>query len=87
MREFSLEDKDRWRWTMVMTQPPEATTALVERAQEQAQRKKPSPALARLRLEDFHERLAAQNMHLGPYATEGPTIARLHAFIRAGLCL
>jgi hypothetical protein len=83
MCDFGLGDKDRWLWTMMIRQPEEVTTALVERAREQAQRKKPSPALARLRLEEFHEGLAAQIMYLGPYAAEGPTIARLHAFIHA----
>jgi hypothetical protein len=82
MREFSVEHKERWLWTMLIAQPEEVTAALFERAREQAQRKKPSPALAKLRLEPFQEGLAAQIMHLGPYASEGPTIARLHAFIR-----
>ena len=33
------------------------------------------------RFETFEEGRAAQILHLGPYADEGPTIARLHAFI------
>ncbi len=82
MREFSAEHKERWLWTMMIAQPQEVTAALFEQAREQVQRKKPSPALAKLRLEEFQEGLAAQIMHLGPYAAEGPTIARLHAFIR-----
>jgi hypothetical protein len=82
MREFSVEHKETWRWTMLIAQPQEVTAALFERAREQVQRKKLSPALANLRLEGFCEGLAAQIMHLGPYAAEGPTIARLHAFIR-----
>lgn len=67
---------------MLIAQPQEVTAALFERAGEQVQRTKPSAALTKLRLEEFHEGLAAQIMHLGPYAAEGPTIARLHAFIR-----
>jgi hypothetical protein len=82
MREFSVEHKETWLWTMMIAQPQEVTAALFERAREQVQRKKPSPALAKVRLEPFHEGLAAQIMHLGPFAAEGPTIARLHAFIR-----
>jgi hypothetical protein len=81
MQEFDAQHKENWLWTMMIAQPPEVTSALVERAREEAQCKKPSPALARLRLEEFHEGLAAQIMYLGPYALEGPTIARLHAFI------
>src|SRR5262249_27933180 len=48
----------------------------------QVQHKKDSPALAKIRQQQFHEGLAAQIMHLGPFSAEGPTIARLHAFIR-----
>ncbi len=32
-------------------------------------------------LEDFHEGLSAQVMHMGPYSDEGPTIRSLHDFI------
>jgi hypothetical protein len=82
MREFSVEHKETWLWTMMIAQPQEVTAALFERVREQVQRKKPSAALAKLRLEEFHEGLTAQIMHLGPYAAEAPTIARLHTFIR-----
>ncbi len=82
MREFSLEHKENWLWTMMIAQPEEVTAALFERMRAQVQRKKSSPALAKMRLEPFHEGLAAQIMHLGPFAAEGPTIARLHTFIR-----
>ena len=34
-----------------------------------------------MRLETLEEGLAAQILHLGPYADEPPTIERLHAFI------
>jgi hypothetical protein len=82
MREFSVEHKEAWLWTMMIAQPQEVTAALFERACAQVQRKKLSPALAKLRLERFREGVAAQIMHLGSFAAEGPTIARLHAFIR-----
>ena len=47
----------------------------------EAQRKKPNPSLAKVRLETFDEGLAAQVMHIGPYSAEKPTIERLRAFI------
>jgi hypothetical protein len=81
MPAFDAQHKEQWLWTMMIAQPAEVTSAHVERARAEAQLKKPSPALARLRLEEFHEGLAVQIMYLGPYASEGPTIARLHAFI------
>ena len=81
MHEFSAEHKERWLWTMMIAQPEAVTPAAVERALEEVTRKKPSPALAKLRLEEYHEGPAAQIMYIGPYADEGPTIARLHDFI------
>jgi len=82
MRDFSVDNKEIWQWTMMIMQPEEVTADLFERALAQVKHKKDSPALPKMRLERFHEGLAAQIMHLGSYAAEGPTIARLHAFIR-----
>jgi hypothetical protein len=42
-----------------------------------------NPALDLLRLAHFHEGLAMQVMHLGPYADEPATIARMDEFARA----
>ena len=41
------------------------------------------PALDRLRFERWEEGLAAQVLHVGPYADEAPSIARLHEGIAA----
>ncbi len=79
--EFDLEDRARWRWTAMIAQPPAVTEELVRRASAQAALKRPLPALAKMRLERFREGLSAQIMHIGPYAEEGPTIEKLHAFI------
>jgi hypothetical protein len=46
-------------------------------------RKKALPALRLLRWEAFEEGLCAQTLHIGPFDQEGPTIERVHAFIRA----
>ena len=45
-------------------------------------RSKDVPALGLVRFETFAEGRAAQVLHVGPYASEPETIARLHAFIR-----
>jgi hypothetical protein len=82
MREFSLEHPESLRWTMLIAQPDQVTLALCEQARTQVRRKHESAALENMRLERFHEGLAVQILHLGPYATEGLTIARLRAFIR-----
>lgn len=82
MAEFSAEHKSDWRWTMMIAQPEAVDAAWVARVREEVGRKKTLPASERVRLEAFHEGLAAQIMHVGPYAAEGPTIETLHAFIR-----
>jgi hypothetical protein len=81
MREFSVARKDEWKWTMMIMQPEIVTPALFSQAVAEAAKKKEVPALSRLRLETYHEGMAAQIMYFGPYAEEGPTIARLHQFI------
>ncbi|MSP12376.1 MAG: hypothetical protein EXR62_05395 [Chloroflexi bacterium] len=76
-----LNDKEQWIWTVMIMQPEFVTPELVSQALVEAQAKKKLAALEQVRLENFHEGLAAQVLHIGPYAAEAPTIARLHAFI------
>jgi len=73
--------KDDWLWRLMIMQPEPVTEEHVDRAIDEVNRKKGLPALAAMRFETFHEGLAAQIMHLGPYDAEAPTVARLHAFI------
>jgi hypothetical protein len=46
-----------------------------------ARAKRDLPGLARIRFERFEEGRAVQILYTGPFADEGPTIARIHAFI------
>jgi hypothetical protein len=87
MAEFSPETKERWDWTMMIMMPEGVTSEHVSRAREDAARKKNLPALARLRFDAYHEGLSVQIMYMGAYADEGPTIARLHAFIAEQGCV
>ena len=82
MSEFSLETKDRWDWTMMIMQPDEVTDEIVEEARLELARKKDPPALSKLRYERYAEGLSVQIMYFGAYADEGPTIARMHDYIR-----
>jgi hypothetical protein len=59
----------------------EVDQELFAEAARTASGKRTLPAAPLLRLETFTEGLAAQVLHVGPYAAEGPTIQRLHAFI------
>lgn len=81
MTNFAALSKADWDWTMMILQPPAVTPALFAAALAEVSQKKALPALPRVRLEPYHEGPAAQIRYFGPYADEGPTIARLHAFI------
>lgn len=80
---FTSEDKSSWQWTMMIPQPDVVTAEVFAAARVVASRRKPLDAVGRVRLERFEEGLAAQVLHVGPYATEAPTIRRLHDFIAA----
>jgi hypothetical protein len=67
---------------MIM-QPAPVTEPLVKEALEQVKKKKNPAALPKLRFEVFCEGLAAQTLHIGPYAAEGPTIEKIHNYIHA----
>lgn len=82
MTQFSMENKDAWKWTAMIMQPEYVTEGLVNAALRQVEKKKNPPALSKIRFESFHEGLSAQIMHIGPYSAEGPTIERLHNFIK-----
>lgn len=82
MKEFTVANKDAWKWTAMIMQPGHVTEELVQEALEQVEKKKNLPALAKMRYKRFHEGLSAQIMHIGPYSAEGPTIERLHNFIK-----
>jgi hypothetical protein len=77
---FDITNPGNWRWTAMIMQPAHITAVMFEEGLAQLRRKKPNPALDRLRLETFHEGLCLQIMHIGPYADEPATIVRLNNF-------
>ena len=88
MAGFSKDRREDWLWTMMIAQPAVVTTEMVEAALSTAARKGRAPGTDGLRFESFDEGDAVQVMHHGPYESEGPTIAALHAFIEEqGLAL
>lgn len=83
MRQFSVTRKDEWQWTLMIMQPEIVTKAIVETCRSELARKKDLPALPEVKFAACNEGKAAQILHIGPFSDEGPTIARLHAFIAA----
>jgi len=81
MTEFSLADKNTWKWRLMIMQPEYISEALVTQSMQVVEEKKNPPALAKMKFEDYEEGQAMLIMHLGPFSEEGPTIARLHQSI------
>ncbi|MFH2108072.1 MAG: GyrI-like domain-containing protein [Chrysiogenia bacterium] len=81
MAKFSVDDKSAWKWTIMIMQPEFVSEALVCDTIAEVKKKKDLPALALLRFAPFNEGKCAQILHIGPFSAEGPTIARVHAFI------
>ena len=75
------DERDAWNWTMMIAVPDDVTAAEVAAAADAAAERRPLPKAKLVRLERFAEGQAAQVMHVGPYAEEAPTIARLHEFV------
>ncbi len=74
-----------WAWTMMMMQPDHVTSDMFSEALGQVRRKsekerRPTESLDRVRFERFREGLCLQIMHIGPYADEPATVARMEAF-------
>ena len=74
-------DRDSWNWTLMIAVPEGVTAAEAAAAAEQAARARRPPVPLEVRFERFEEGLAAQILHIGPYAEEWPTIERLHAWV------
>lgn len=79
---FEISKPDNWRWTAMIMQPDHIDEEMFQNGLTQLRKKKPRLSLDRLRLETFHEGLSMQIMHVGPYADEPATLAKMDAFAR-----
>lgn len=79
---FSPSNKGIWKWTAMIMQPEYVTKALFEISIKEVQKKKNLPAMAKARFESLNEGLSGQIMYIGPYSEEGPTIEKLHQFLK-----
>ncbi len=84
MKDFTEENRDKWKWTMMIMQPDWITQEMIKEAITITSDKKPelSELLPKLRLEKYTEGKTAQIMHIGPYSEEGPTVQKVHKFIQ-----
>ena len=84
---FELQKPGNWKYTVMIMQPDQVTLEDFTAALAQLRKKKgDQPAFTRLRLDRYHEGLSVQAMHIGPYATEPETVAKMQAFMQANAC-
>jgi hypothetical protein len=83
MNEFSLANKARWEWTMMIMQPEWVTAEWVEKVRNETIKKKSNPTISHVRFELYEEGLVVQTLYTGAYANEAPTIAEMHQIIKA----
>ena len=83
---LNLEERSEWQWISMIRQPDFVTPEVFEWAVRECREKKSGIDVSRARLERFTEGLCVQTMHIGPYAQEQSSMARMEEFItREGL--
>ena len=82
MSSFSVDNKENWKWTLMIMQPELVKKEIVATAIEEVRKKKKPVALPLVRFESFVEGKVGQIMHIGPFSEEGPTVEKLHSFIK-----
>ncbi|MFH1440715.1 MAG: GyrI-like domain-containing protein, partial [Candidatus Omnitrophota bacterium] len=82
MSRFNPQNKNLWKWTLMIMQPECVTKELLADAIDELKKKKDLSLVPEVRFENFCDGLSAQIMYVGPYANEGQTIKKIHDFIR-----
>lgn len=80
---FSLEQRENWKWTVMIRQPEFVDEAVFKWACNELKKKKPELSVESARFKAFEEGLSVQIMHIGPYSTEPETMKKVEAFIEA----
>lgn len=81
MADFDIDHKADWLWRLLIRQPDWIAPELVDSVRDQAAQKADPGLVSQIQLGVYNEGPAVQIMHRGPFADEGPTVARLHRFI------
>lgn len=76
MAAFVREQRQHWRWSMLIQQPEWIESELLQRALEEVRAKQ--VVAPSLRIEQYNEAWVAQALHRGPYTEEGPLIQAIH---------
>jgi hypothetical protein len=79
--DFEFGKPDDWLFTAMMMQPDHISNEMFEQALTQLGKKRPGPALRKLKFKTFREGPSIQVMHIGPYSAEPATIDRMKKYM------
>lgn len=79
--EFDITAKVPMFFTAMIMQPDHLTEADFQAGLEELRRKRPGPALEKLRFERFQEGRSIQILHIGPYSDEPRSLTLMQAYI------
>ena len=79
---FDMKQRDKWLWTLMIIVPDFVNYKLFRDSVEEVRKKKNPSGLDLARLETFDEGTSVQIMHIGPYASEPESIAKLDAYAK-----
>jgi hypothetical protein len=83
MNEFTMANKPRWEWTMMIMQPEWVSGSIFEKVRDRTYKKKVNPALQKIKFECYQEGLCVQILYIGAYSNEASTIADMHGYIKS----
>lgn len=79
---FDMKARAGWEWKVMILMPAFINGAAITAARQQALSKHPEIPYDDVKLENFNEGHAVQLTHMGPYAEEPKTIAKLMEYIK-----
>ncbi|MHA1473909.1 MAG: GyrI-like domain-containing protein [Promethearchaeota archaeon] len=80
MEEWSMDEKDKWEWTMMIRIPDFIKDSQIKKALKILKETKNPKSFSKIRYEQYDEGTCVQIMYLGPYDEEPPTIKEIHQF-------
>jgi hypothetical protein len=81
MKEFSTNNKEIWKWTIMIMQPDFITESMFEEAIRVVEKKKGITIINDLSFAPFTEGESIQMMHIGPFSTEADTLEKMNTLI------
>jgi len=79
---FTEADKDKWKWVLMIMQPPPVSGTAMQQALSEVRKKKEPEIPGKIAFRDFEEGLCVQMMHVGPFSEEHAKIMEMHSIIK-----